>query len=235
MKRFLSVLLVAILIVTSLSTVAFAATEVKTGDVKSFTVTVSGDEFTDYQVNLSADSGLKITGVEGNVTTNDTFSLVSFANSSNLTSHSFTVTVEVTATAPGTYNVYASVGRASKEVGVENDTQDGVADGWVDSGVSCGGASFVIPEPAPTEPEPTEPETTAPTEPQPTEPQPTEPQPTEPQPTEPRPTEPSDDGKDEVADTGDITPYGLFNTMIAVVVLAMVSAVVLAFKRKTAK
>lgn len=147
MKRFLSVLLVAILIVTSLSTVAFAATEVKTGDVKQFTVTVSGDEFTDYQVNLSADSGLVITNVEGNVTTNASFSKVSFASASNLTTHSFTVTVEVTATEPGTYNVYASVGRASKFVGDENDTEDGLVDGYTGSAASCGGASFEIKEP----------------------------------------------------------------------------------------
>ena len=69
----------------------------------------------------------------------------------------------------------------------------------------------------------------------PTEPKPTDPQPTDPTPTEPKPTEPSNSGKDEVADTGDATPYGLFNSMIAVVVLAMVSTVVFVFKRKTAK
>lgn len=143
MKRFLSVLLVAILIVTSLSTVAFAATEVKTGDVKTFTVTVSGDEFTDFKANLSSDAGLKITNVSGPVTVNSSNSAVSYANSANVTSVSFEVTVEVTATAPGTYNVYASVAYANKYVGDENDT-DGVADGWIASAASCGGASFVI-------------------------------------------------------------------------------------------
>ena len=44
-----------------------------------------------------------------------------------------------------------------------------------------------------------------------------------------------DDDEDDVVDMGDITPYGFYNTMIAVVVVAMVSAVVLVFKRKTAK
>ena len=228
MKRFLSILLVAILVVTSLATVAFAATEVKTGDVKSFTVTVSGDEFTNYGIQLSADEGLTITGISGAVG-NVSNGMVAYAGMTNVTEHSFTVTVQVNATEPGTYNVYASVLQAGKQVTETDDSGNSVFK-LVDASVSANGASFVIPEPAPTEPEPTEPETTAPTE-----PKPTEPKPTEPKPTEPKPTEPSSDGKDEVADTGDITPYGLFNAMIAVVALAMVSAAVIVFKRKAAK
>ena len=228
MKRFLSILLVAILVVTSLATVAFAATEVKTGDVKSFTVTVSGDEFTNYGIQLSADEGLTITGISGAVG-NVSNGMVAYAGMTNVTEHSFTVTVQVNATEPGTYNVYASVLQAGKQVTETDDSGNSVFK-LVDDSVSANGASFVIPEPAPTEPEPTEPETTAPTE-----PKPTEPKPTEPKPTEPKPTEPSSDGKDEVADTGDITPYGLFNAMIAVVALAMVSAAVIVFKRKAAK
>ena len=241
MKRFLSILLVAILVVTSLATVAFAATEVKTGDVKSFTVTVSGDEFTNYGIQLSADEGLTITGISGAVG-NVSNGMVAYAGMTNVTEHSFTVTVQVNATEPGTYNVYASVLQAGKQVTETDDSGNSVFK-LVDDSVSANGASFVIPEPAPTEPEPTEPETTAPTVPEPTEPEttaptepkPTEPKPTEPKPTEPKPTEPSSDGKDEVADTGDITPYGLFNAMIAVVALAMVSAAVIVFKRKAAK
>lgn len=294
MKRFLSVLLVAILIVTSLTTVAFAATEVKNGDEVTFSVTVSGDEYTDFKANLSTDSGLEIVDISGPVTYNGGFTSVAYANSDNVTDISFEVTVKVTATAPGTYNAYASVVYSSKYVGDENDTEDGVVDGYVDSAASCSGASFVIPEPecehendgwkydatnhwhvckhcgdvydkaahelkpveadgmqwtececgyatekipVPTDPQPTDPQPTdpQPTEPKPTDPQPTEPKPTEPKPTEPKPTEPSSGDKDPVADTGDATPYGLFNTMIAVLVLAMVSAVVFVFKRKTAK
>lgn len=146
MKRFLSVLLVAILIVTSLSTVAFAATEVKTGDVKSFTVNVSGDEFGNYGIQLSTDAGLNITGISGDVTSNLSNGKVAWASSSNVSSHSFTVTVEVTATEPGTYNVYASVLKATKFVGVENDIDD-IEDGWIAASVSANGASFEITEP----------------------------------------------------------------------------------------
>jgi len=145
MKRILSVLLVAILIVTSLSTVAFAATEVQTGDVKSFTVTVSGDEFTNYGIQLSADAGLKITnisGVAGNVSTGK----VGYAGTSNVTSHSFSVTVEVTATEPGTYNIYANVTEAGKQVTVVGD--DGTTTvKLVAASLSANGASFVIVEP----------------------------------------------------------------------------------------
>lgn len=42
-----------------------------------------------------------------------------------------------------------------------------------------------------------------------------------------------DDDDDDVVDMGDITPYGLYNSMIAVVVVAMLSVVALVFKRKT--
>ena len=68
MKRFLSILLVAVLIVTSMVTVAFAADgsatasvsksqTVEAGDTVTLTVTVSGN-FSNYEMKVTADDGL---------------------------------------------------------------------------------------------------------------------------------------------------------------------------------
>lgn len=145
MKRFVSVLLVAILVVTCMSTVAFAATQVKTGDVKTFTVTVSGPEFQGYTVKLYAAPGLEIQSIKG-ATGNVATGLVSWSSASPVSSHSFEVTVKVTATEVGVYNVSSSVQKAYKFVDPSLDTEDGIADGLIDvtSSTKSSGASFEI-------------------------------------------------------------------------------------------
>lgn len=143
MKRLISALLVAILFVTCLSTVAFAATVVKTGETKTFTVTVSGDEFCSYGIQLSTDPGIQIVSIDG-VTANVGTGKVGFASDSNVTSHSFSVTVQITAENIGVYNVYASVLKASKKVDAAQDNADGIVDGLIKASVSANGASFEI-------------------------------------------------------------------------------------------
>lgn len=140
MKRFFSALLAVVLIVASLATVA-SAVQVQPGETRSFTVTVSGDEFANYGVALSADAGVTIVGVSGATYGGG---VAAWASATNVTSHSFTVTVQIAdGLAPGTYNVYASVIHATKDVGVDNDT-DSVKDGFVAASVSANGATFEI-------------------------------------------------------------------------------------------
>ena len=150
MKRFLSILLVAMLIVTSLSTVAFAEAA-QPGESKSFTVTVSGvsgDEFGNFGVQLSADAGITITAISGDVTANINNGMVTWFSTANVSRHSFSVEVKLADDlAPDTYNVYATVLKATKYVGEENDTEDGIVDGWVAASVSANGATFMIVEP----------------------------------------------------------------------------------------
>ena len=117
MKRILSILLVAILIVASLSTFAFAAGSAsvsgntktaEAGDEVTLTFTVSG-EFANYQLVLSTSSPQQITKISG-ATANVNNGKVAWANDENVTSHSFTVTVKVSEDAvPGTYPVNVTV------------------------------------------------------------------------------------------------------------------------------
>lgn len=136
MKRFLSVLLVAILIVTSLSIVAFAAgtatvtgthANANPGDTVDITFTVAG-EFANYEMNIALPDGFtltNITGVVGNINNG----AVAHATAENITSHSFTVSVKVPENAKaGTYQVQPMVDFISdrnlvdQEVSVSNGT-----------------------------------------------------------------------------------------------------------------
>ena len=118
MKRFLSILLVAMLIVTSLATAAFAAGSATVsvssienavpGNEYTVTFTVSG-EFANYELYVKADSGLKLTGISG-ITGNVNTGKVAYATDENVGSHSFKATFKLSDTAKcGTYKVNAEV------------------------------------------------------------------------------------------------------------------------------
>ena len=117
MKRFLSIFLVAMLIVTCLATVAFAAgtatvaanhKTAKAGEEVSITYTVTG-EFANYELWITSDSTLTLTGISGIVGNTET-GKVAYASAENVTSHSFTATFKVSDSAkPGTYPVSATI------------------------------------------------------------------------------------------------------------------------------
>lgn len=152
MKKILSTLLVAMLIVTSLATVAFAtgtasasvskSQNVKTGDTVTLTVGVTG-EYSNYEMTVSADSGLEITNISG-VTHNVSNGKVAYSSGVNVTEHYFTVTVKVNATEPGTYNVYATPTYGSMIVDPSEDTEDGVLDGRVRVTLAGGSCALTI-------------------------------------------------------------------------------------------
>ena len=153
MKKFISFLLVAMLVVTCMATVAFAAgsasayvstsQNVTPGQVVTLTVGVTG-EFSNYEMTVSADSGLTITGISG-VTANVANGKVAYSSGVNVTSSTFTVTVKVSENAkPGSYKVYATPTYGSMIVPAEQDTEDGVVDGRVRVELSGGAATLTI-------------------------------------------------------------------------------------------
>ena len=106
MKRLISILLVAILIVAGLSTGNTKNAE--PGDEVTLTFTVSG-EFANYELVLSTSSPLEIVKFSG-VTSNVNTGKVAWASDENVSSHSFNVTVKVAEDAkPGTYPVNVKV------------------------------------------------------------------------------------------------------------------------------
>lgn len=118
MKRFLSIFLVAMLIVTCLATVGFAAGNAsvsanhktaKAGDEVTITYTVTG-EFANYELFVKADSPLSLVAINGDLEYNINTGKVAWAKGENVSSHSFTATFKVSDSAkPGTYPVSASV------------------------------------------------------------------------------------------------------------------------------
>ena len=117
MKKFWSVLLVAVLVLTSMATVASAAgtgyvsvgsKTANPGDEVTLNVTVSG-EFANYEIIFNVDAGLTITGFSG-VTGNPANGKVAFAKDENVSSHSFSITIKVAeGLAPGKYYVTPNV------------------------------------------------------------------------------------------------------------------------------
>lgn len=154
MKRFLSILLVAVLVVSSFATVAFAANgsananvsksqTVKAGDTVTLTVTVSG-EFSNYELKMTADSGLTITAITG-VTANASNGKVAYSSGVNVNESVFTVTVKVADDIkPGSYKVTATPTYGSMIVPVEQDTEDGVVDGRVRVSLGADSATLTI-------------------------------------------------------------------------------------------
>lgn len=119
MKRLLSVLLVAVLLIACLPISAFAAgnasvsvsnTEAKAGDTVSITYTVSG-EFANYEMYIEYADGLSVDSVKANGAVYGAgMSKIAFALVENVAEHSFTVSFKVADDAqPGTYPVKASV------------------------------------------------------------------------------------------------------------------------------
>lgn len=144
MKRFLSLLLVAILIVTSVSIMASAAVP---GETVTIPVTVSG-EFVNFLISIEADSGLSIESISGtSVISSSTTGKANWAGAANTNSYTVEVTVKIDENIkPGTYWVNGSAERASKVVGTENDT-DGILDGLMATNVTVTGGYIVIEEP----------------------------------------------------------------------------------------
>lgn len=156
MKKFISFVLVAMLVVTCMATVAFAAGSasayvsssqvVNPGDTVTLTVGVTG-EFSNYEMTVGADAGLTITSITG-VTANVANGKVAFSSGANVTSHAFTITVKVADDAqPGSYNVYATPYYGSMIVDPATDTEDGVVDGLVRVDLASGGCVLTIEEP----------------------------------------------------------------------------------------
>lgn len=148
MKRFFSVLLVAILVVTSLSVVAFAAEQ--PGTTVTIPVTISG-EFCNYLVSISVDEPLQIKEFSGTGTyvISGNSIRANYAGTVNIPSYTLNVTVYIPEDIkPGTYYISGSVERASHVVEPENDT-DGIADNLMAAtDVTVVGGQIVIEEPA---------------------------------------------------------------------------------------
>lgn len=154
MKKFLSIMLVAVLIVTSMATVAFAdggsatasvskSQTVKAGDTVTLTVTVSG-KFSNYELTMKAAEGLTITSITG-VTSNINNGKVAFSSATNNETHSFQVTVKVSDTIePGSYKVTADLTKASMIVPIEEDTEDGIPDTLVRVSLADGSATLTV-------------------------------------------------------------------------------------------
>ena len=152
MKRIFSLLLVAVLVLSCFPA-AFAAGSadasvsksqtVEAGDVVTLTVTVTG-EFSNYEMKVTADSGLTITAITG-VTANVKNGKVAFSSGVNVTEHSFTVTVKVADDAKaGKYSVTATPTYGSVIVPVEDDDEDGVVDGRVRVSLGAGSATLTV-------------------------------------------------------------------------------------------
>ena len=195
MKKFLSVLLVAVLALSCCS-VAFAAEPgyvsvpdkvAEAGKTVDLTVTVTG-EFANYEIIFTTADELTITGFTG-ITGNPANGKVAFAKDENVSSHSFTITIAVAAdAAPGKYPVNANVLFVSDRNLVDLDVADTV--GYI---IIEGEPEETTEPEAPTT-EPTEPEapTTEPTEPEAPTTEPTEPEAPTTEPTVPSvPTEPT--------------------------------------------
>lgn len=125
MKRFISALLVALLLVSSFATVAFAANGVtisaddvtaEGGDTIQIPFYVSGDDFAGYEMTITADEGITVEGVTFGLIANSFFNpktlFVNGANATNVAANGtlLTVTVKVADDiAAGTYNVGLTV------------------------------------------------------------------------------------------------------------------------------
>ena len=132
MKRFISLMLIAMLLVGCLSTVAFADGGVRTGTI---TVTISG-EFSSFGGWVSVSSPAKMTGISG-ITGNAGSGKVGYANNENVSAVSFTVSVEVPANYCGTISAGFSQDEANKVI----KNADGTVAGHEAVSVSGGGST----------------------------------------------------------------------------------------------
>ena len=145
MKRTLSVLLIAILMISSFSITAFAEVESQPGATVTVYLSVTGEAFSGFGGTVST-SGLTIVGFSG-VSGNTGSGKIGWASDSNVSSHDFAVTLLVPSTAKPGDRFPVSVGSlsATKDVATEDDT-DGILDNRVSVSVSGSGDVVVIPE-----------------------------------------------------------------------------------------
>lgn len=146
MKKLFSILLVAMLIVTSLATVAFAADSAtvsassvtaKPGDTVTISFTLSGGEFASYGMKISADPILTLTGIKQGAASNGAFvgnpnnGIVGMGAANNCApGEIFTATFKVAANAkPGKYPVSVIMDFVSDEK--QNDLKVSVVSGYV--------------------------------------------------------------------------------------------------------
>lgn len=146
MKKLFSILLVAMLIVTSLATVAFAAgsatvsansVNAKAGDEVTISFTLSGDKFASYGMQITADANLTLTGIQQGPASNGAFvgnaknGVVGFGATYNCDPGViFTATFKVSANAkPGKYPVNVIMDFVADEK--QDDLSVGVAGGYV--------------------------------------------------------------------------------------------------------
>lgn len=126
MKRFISALLVALLLVSSFATVAFAANGVtisaddvtaEGGDTIKIPFIISGVDFAGYEMNITADEGITVEGVAFNLIADSFFNektlFVNGTKATNIAAEGTLITVTVKVAddiAAGTYNVGLDVG-----------------------------------------------------------------------------------------------------------------------------
>lgn len=138
MKRFLSIMLVAVLVMGCLPTLAFAAGDQE----KTFTCTVSG-EFVNFSGTVNVSGGMQIVSITGpGLQANMGSGKVIWSGTENVSSYSFSVTVRVPASATcGTYS--ASFSGVSANKATKND--DGTPGKNVATSVSVkGGATIEV-------------------------------------------------------------------------------------------
>ena len=133
MKRIISLMLVAMLLMGCLSIVAFADGDVRTGKIY---VTVSGNEFSSFGGRITLDNGT-ITGISG--VTGSTSGKVGYANVENKNVGSVTITVSVSVPANFCGTVNASF---SQEEGKQVQfNEDGTVAGYINVSLSGSGST----------------------------------------------------------------------------------------------
>ena len=133
MKRIISLMLVAMLLMGCLSIVAFADGDVRTGTIY---VTVSGNEFSSFGGRITLDNGT-ITGISG--VTGSTSGKVGYANVENKNVGSVTITVSVSVPANFCGTVNASF---SQEEGKQVQfNEDGTVAGYINVSLSGSGST----------------------------------------------------------------------------------------------
>ena len=134
MKRIISLMLVAMLMVGALSTMAFAEGGVRTGTIY---VTVSGNQFSSFGGRISVDNGATITGISGVV--GSTSGKVGYANGENKNVGAVTITVSISV--PDSFCGTVTAGFSQEEGKQVQFNEDGTVAGYIDVALSGGGST----------------------------------------------------------------------------------------------
>lgn len=134
MKRIISLMLVAMLMVGALSTMAFAEGGVRTGTIY---VTVSGNQFSSFGGRISVDNGATITGISGVV--GSTSGKVGYANGENKNVGAVTITVSISV--PDTFCGTVTAAFSQEEGKQVQFNDDGTVAGYIDVALSGGGST----------------------------------------------------------------------------------------------